>query len=186
MFAYPSSPLQSERLSIRELRHSDLEDLLAVHSVDAVNRYLPYTTWKNSDDAEAWWVKLQERMLDGNAMQFVICDRAQDRAIGGCILFGYAKEHQRAELGYAIGQDYWGKGYAREAMQRFLRYAFDDIGLRRIDAKVDARNEASSGLLLRLGFAAEGCLRQWMQEKDSLIDMRLFGLLCHEWQDITH
>ncbi|MEH6587799.1 MAG: GNAT family N-acetyltransferase [Halioglobus sp.] len=185
MFSYPSSPLLSERLFIRELRHSDLEDLLVVHSVDAVNRYLPYTTWKNSADAEAWWEKLQERMLDGNAMQFVICDRAQDKAIGGCILFGYAKEHQRAELGYAIGQSYWGKGYAREAMQRFLRYAFEDIGLRRIDAKVDSRNEASSGLLLRLGFTSEGCLRQWIKEEDSLIDMRLFGLLSHEWQ-ITH
>ena len=186
MFSFPSSPLLSDRLSIRQLRHSDLDDLFDVHSVEAVNRYLPYTTWKTRVDAEVWWEKLQERMLDGNTLQFVICDLALDRAIGGCILFGYAKEHQRAELGYAIAQSYWGKGYALEAMQSFLRYAFEDIGLRRVDAKVDTRNEASSGLLLRLGFTSEGCLRQWIQEKGTLIDMRLFGLLSHEWQEITH
>lgn len=166
---------------IREVRRSDLEDLFEVHSADAVNRYLPYTTWKSFTDAEAWMDRVEERVSDGKAMQFVICDLVLDKVIGGCILFGYDEEHQRAELGYAIGQAYWGKGYATEAVQRFLEYAFDGVRLRRVEARVDARNIASSELLLRLGFSNEGCLREWARDKDALIDMQLYGLLHHQW-----
>ncbi|MEP5566662.1 MAG: GNAT family N-acetyltransferase [Halioglobus sp.] len=171
---------------IRGVARSDLDDLFSVHSVDAVNRYLPYSTWKSSEDADAWMDRVETRVSDGKAMQFVIRERALDKAIGGCILFGYDEENQRAELGYAIGQDYWGKGYAREAIQCLLGYAFEDLGLRRIEAKVDGRNEASSGLLSRLGFSHEGCLRQWGIDTDenTLIDLQLYRLLHHEWLEV--
>lgn len=181
LFRYPSSPLTSERLEIRQIRHEDLTDLFAVHSVDAVNRFLPYSTWRNEDDAQAWWERVQQRTSDGKAMQFVICDVQAARVMGACILFAYDREHQRAELGYAIGQAYWGKGYAREAMLCFLDYAFNDIGLRRVEARVDTRNQASIQLLLRLGFTEEGCLRQWGRDHEGCIDLQLYGLLRHEW-----
>ena len=170
---------------IRGVTRDDLDDLFDVHSVDAVNRYLPYDTWNNSADAEAWMDRVEDRIKDGKAMQFVIRDRALGKAIGGCILFGYDETHGRAELGYAIGQDHWGKGYAKEAIQCLLVYAFETLRLRRIEAKVDARNGASSGLLLKLGFSNEGCLRQWGRDTDqnTLIDLQLYALLHHEWLD---
>lgn len=180
MLRFPSQPLLSERLLIREIAHADLRDLYAVHSVEAVNRYLPYTTWSNCADAEAWWQRVQERMSDGKALQFAVCLRDSGQVIGSCVLFAYEEAHRRIELGYAFGQAYWGQGYAREALERFLDYCFGDLGLRRIEARVDSRNGASSGLLLRLGFVAEGCLRAWMMEGDTPVDSQLFALLAHE------
>ncbi|RLQ20391.1 GNAT family N-acetyltransferase [Seongchinamella sediminis] len=180
MLRFPSQALATERLLLREIAHVDLDDLYAVHSVAAVNRYLPYTTWQSKADAEAWWQRVQDRMSDGKALQFAICLRDSQRVIGSCVLFAYDEAHGRIEIGYAFGQDYWGRGYAREALERFLDYCFDDLALRRIEARVDARNRASSGLLTRLGFVSEGCLRQWQMEGDTPVDSQLFALLAHE------
>ena len=180
MFAFPDQPLQSERLVLRKICKEDLTPLHAVHSVPAVNRYIPYKTWQTKEDAEAWWQRVSGRMEEGNALQFAICLAEGGLVIGSCVLFAYEEAHGRAELGYVIGQKHWGKGYAREAVQRLLGYCFENLQLRRIGARVDARNEASSGLLLRLGFRQEGCLRAWEMEGDTPVDSLLFALLTGE------
>ncbi|TDG14241.1 N-acetyltransferase [Seongchinamella unica] len=84
------------------------------------------------------------------------------------------------ELGYALGKDHWRQGYAQEALACFLDHCFEALAVRRIEARVDSRNAASSGLLRRLGFVSEGCLREWMMEGTTPIDSQLFALLAHE------
>lgn len=181
MLRFPQASLLTDRLEVRQIKHADLKDLYAVHSVDAVNRYLPYTTWQNADDGEAWWQRVQDRMADGKALQFAICLRDSERVIGSCVLFAYDEVHRRAEFGYAFGQEHWGQGFARESMQRFINYCFTELELRRLEARVDSRNRASSGLLQRLGFGREGCLKEWMVEGDQPVDSLLFALLSREW-----
>ena len=180
---FPQAALLTDRLMLREIQHADLRDLYDVHSVDAVNRYLPYTTWESAEDGEAWWQRVQDRMADGKALQFAICLRQSERVIGSCVLFAYEEAHRRAEFGYAFGQQYWGQGFAREAMERFLTYCFSELDLRRLEARVDSRNEASCVLLQRLGFNSEGCLREWMLEGEDPLDSLLFALLAYEWYE---
>lgn len=77
------------------------------------------------------------------------------------------------ELYYLIGRDYWGNGYATEAATALTVYAFDVIGLDRLYAKADPRNEASVNIIGKLGFAFdhvlegltgddEDCNGEWM------------------------
>lgn len=182
MFAYPPEPLLTHHLLIRAAEETDLEGIYAVHREEAVNRYLPYTTWKDMEDASAWWQRVSERVDSGDTLQFVICERSSDKIIGDAVLFAYESEHQRAEIGYALGQDYWGRGLMAEALLCLLRYAFEYLELRRLDARVNSRNTASSALLQNLGFMAEGCLREWCLDEGELADELFFGLLRHEWE----
>jgi RimJ/RimL family protein N-acetyltransferase len=76
------------------------------------------------------------------------------------------------DLGFAFLPAYWGKGYAREAATATLAHARDEIGLRRVVAITSVDNEASIGLLARLGFAFERMTR--LGEGD---EVRLFGLV---------
>ena len=177
----PAGSIFSERLELRLVGYRDLAALLRVHSVPEVNRYLPFETWQGMEDAELWYEKAVQRHKDQEAIQWVICSRGGSDLYGSCLLFGYEEEHQRAELGYGIGKDYWGQGLAKEAVARMINYAFDELGLRRLDARVDPRNTASCGLLLNLGFALEGCLRERQYLKGELVDVNLFGLLRSEW-----
>ena len=183
---FPDAPLLSERLLLREIRHADLQPLYAVHSVEAVNRYLPYTTWQSAADGEAWWQRVTARMDEGTALQFAICRRDPELVIGSCVLFDYDHEHARIELGYALGQAHWGQGYALESMGRLLDFCFKELRLRRIEARVDSRNNASAALLARLGFSREGCLRAWQMEGTTPVDSLQFGLLSAEWAAPTH
>jgi len=62
---------------------------------------------------------------------------------------------REVELGYAFGQDYWGRGYATEACQAIVGYAFGTLGLRRLVNSVRCENHRSLRLLRRLGFRLE-------------------------------
>ena len=177
----PERPLRTERLELRLVEHRDLPDLLAVHSVDEVNRFLPFDTWAGMDDAEAWYEKVKLRHLAGEAIQFAIVEARSGKVMGSCLVFDYEEDNQRAELGYGLGQGWWGRGFAREAVQCLIAHAFDALGLRRLDARVDPRNLASNGLLQRLGFTLEGRLRQRSLFKGELVDVNLYGLLRAEW-----
>lgn len=177
----PEGPIYTERLELRKVAFGDLPALLEIHRVVEVNRYLPLETWEGMDDAKRWYDKALQRHRDGEAIQWVIGERGGKRLYGSCILFGYEADNERAELGYCIGRPHWGQGIAREAVARLVDYAFGELGLRRLDARVDPRNGASGRLLRRLGFTHEGCLRQRQYLKGELVDVDLFGLLRPEW-----
>lgn len=177
----PRRPLATERLVLRLVEHRDLQDLLAVHSVEEVNRFLPLDLWSGIEDAEEWYEQVRQRHLAGEAVQFAIVESRSGKVMGSCLLFGYEDENQRVELGYGLGRRWWGQGFAGEAVKRVIVYAFDELGLRRLDARVDPRNEPSNRLLQRLGFTMEGCLRQRSLFKGELVDVNLYGLLRAEW-----
>jgi [ribosomal protein S5]-alanine N-acetyltransferase len=169
--------INTDRLIIRLVEHRDLPALFDVNSNDAVTRYLPYASWQSMDDAQAWYERALTRHETGVVWQFVIVLRESERAIGACLFFNFNEPSQRAETGYVLGQAYWSKGYAHEAMKGMVHYAFDTLNLRRLEAQVDPRNVASCKLLERLGFEREGLQRQNFFGKGEFSDTALYGLL---------
>jgi RimJ/RimL family protein N-acetyltransferase len=87
----------------------------------------------------------------------------------------------RAEIGYAIGSDYWGKGYMNEALTALIAHAFEVLDLRRLEADVDPRNTRSIRTLERLGFQREGFLRERWHVCGEIQDAFFYGLLRREW-----
>jgi RimJ/RimL family protein N-acetyltransferase len=174
-------PIETPRLRLRLVTEADLPDLLRIHEVDEVTRYLPYTTWQTLADAEAWYGRVVKRHEEGSAMQFVLADKASDTAVGTCLLFRFEPDNGAAELGYALGRSHWGTGVMREGLNALIGYAVGPLGLRRLAAHVDPRNQASHRLLLRLGFTHEGMLRQRWVMKGEIKDSNVYSLLRHEW-----
>jgi len=80
-----------------------------------------------------------------------------------------------------LGRKHWGAGYMLEAMRGLVRFAFEEMQLRRLEAEIDPRNAASAKLLERLGFVREGLLRQRWDLKGEVTDSGLYGLLRAEW-----
>jgi ribosomal-protein-alanine N-acetyltransferase len=175
------SPIQSERLLIRPVLESDLPALLEVNSNEEVTRLLPYATWTSMADGQAWLGRMRAIEATGSALQFVVVLESTARAIGTCLLFRFEEASARAELGYALGRAYWGRGLMQEALEALLGCAFASMGLRRLEAEVDVRNLASARLLERIGFAKEGLLRQRWITKGEARDVGMFGLLRSEW-----
>jgi ribosomal-protein-alanine N-acetyltransferase len=84
---------------------------------------------------------------------------------------------QSGSLGYWIGEPHARRGYMTEALQLLLPYAFDHIGLHRIEAACLPHNAASRGLLTKLGFVEEGYARQYLRINGNWQDHVLYGLL---------
>jgi len=185
VFAAPP-PLQSDRLIVRLVEERDLPALLEIHAVDEVTRFLPYATWQTLADAQAWYERALRHHAEGSALQFVIVAKDSGSVVGTCLLFRFEPASARAEIGYVLGQRYWGCGTMREALATLLAFAFNELSLRRLEAEVDPRNAASDRLLRRLGFKHEGLLRQRWVMKGEVKDANVYGLLRHEWSNVAH
>lgn len=177
----PPHSIESRRLLLRIVQESDIPDLMQVNGDDEVTCFLPYPSWQSLEDGKAWFDRMSTLMEAGTTLQFVVVDKSSDRAIGSCLLFRYEEPSARAEIGYVMGRDHWGKGLMHEALTSLIAYAFDSCKLRRLEAEVNPRNVASTRLIQKLGFALEGLLRQRWAEKDKPYDTNIFGLLRDEW-----
>jgi len=86
-----------------------------------------------------------------------------------------------AELGYWLAVDYWGRGIATQAVQRFVRFGFESFDLVRIFACVKADNTGSVRVLEKSGFTFEGRLRQAIFKNGKLMDSLMYSILRDEW-----
>lgn len=104
-----------------------------------------------------------------------------DRVIGTCTLAAIDVQHKRAELGFAVARAQWGRGYASEAAEALVTFAFRTLAMHRIEADVDPRNFASIRCLERLGFQREGYARERYHLNGEVQDAVLYGLLSSEF-----
>ncbi len=125
--------------------------------------------------------EIRDYFARGDLYQWGIALADTDRVIGTVTLAWIEREHRRADVGFALAQSAWGKGYATEAVARLIEYAFDDMKLHRLGADVDPRNEPSLRLLERLGFVREGLLRERYHLGGEIQDSVIMGLLHPEW-----
>jgi RimJ/RimL family protein N-acetyltransferase len=177
-----SYQIESARFILRLPGEHDLPALFGIFSEPSVTRYLPYVTWSSMADADAWLARARKRLLEREAIQLVIAAQGSDEPLGSVVLFHFDEESAVAEIGYALGAGHWGKGVMCEAAGSMIDYAFGELNLRRLEAAVDPRNNASHQLLLKLGFVQEGMRRANRVIKGEVTDSNVYGLLKQEWR----
>jgi RimJ/RimL family protein N-acetyltransferase len=173
--------IESERVCVRLILESDLPALLAVNGDEEVTRFLGFAPWKAMADAEAWFQRISAQQAAGSALEFAIVAKRTGSVIGRCGLFEFDEENAQAGVGYLLGRAHWGQGYMREALTALIDCAFLEMNLRRLEARVEAPNTASAGLLQRLGFTREGVLRERWISHGETVDAEVYGLLRREW-----
>lgn len=171
--------IAAERVILRPLTAADAVALFAIFSQPDVMRYWSSPPLQNRQEAEDMLAQIQAALTLRLFCQWGIARREDQLLIGTCTLYHFDEQNRRAEIGFALGSEHWGRGYMREALTALLERAFGDWNLHRIEADVDPRNAAS---LERLGFQREGYLRErWLVGGESQ-DSVILGLLRREWQ----
>jgi RimJ/RimL family protein N-acetyltransferase len=137
----------------------------------------PSSLWPTGQIKE--WIE-----KDYNTMfMFSIHTLADDRIIGFVDLSGINWPAGDAWLGIGIGErECWGKGYGTDAMRLIMRFAFEQLNLRRISLTVFEYNQRGYHVYQKLGFREEGRMRQWMQRGGERYDMIYMGILREEWE----
>ena len=175
--------MPTSRLLLRPLSTDDVDDLLAYRGRADVCRFLPFEPMSRE--------RLLER-LAGDYSRTVLTDqgqsltlgaqvRATGRLVGDVVLFLHSVEHRGGELGYVFHPDAQGRGYATEACAAVLALAFDQLGLHRIVARLDARNTASARLAERLGMRREAHFVLNEMFKGEWSDEVVYAMLAREW-----
>ncbi len=118
---------------------------------------------------------------DGIAAPLFIFEKETDELMGSCVLSNIRYGVSRmCTMGYWIGESFNGKGYMKEAVNVALEYAFDRLGLHRVEAACIPTNESSKGLLRSTGFQEEGYARQYLYINGDWQDHILFACLCDD------
>ncbi|MGG0824105.1 GNAT family protein [Paenibacillus turicensis] len=169
--------LHTERCILRKATDEDHVLLLELYGNPKVVEFLPLDIFTSIEDAEGEISWYRSIFKNKTGLRWIIEDRDSGRAIGTCGFLGYESEHFRAELGYDLLEDYWGKGLMKEVIQEVATFGFEQIGLNKIEAKVTPENMASQRLLEKLGFSREGLLRQHEFEKGSFVDILVLSKL---------
>jgi RimJ/RimL family protein N-acetyltransferase len=114
---------------------------------------------------------------------FTVVERATDRPIGRCLLFGLNKTDRATEAGVFIGEkDCWGKGYGTEAMRLLLDYAFNLLNLHSVMLGVFSFNDRAIHSYRSLGFQEIGRRRQARIIGPKTYDVILMDLLAEEFE----
>ena len=100
--------------------------------------------------AEDWISRHNECFEKGLSIDWAIILK-ETNALVGCISLSINKDHNRAELGYWVGEEYWSRGYCSEAAVEAIRYGFDVLALNKITSRHMSENPGSGKVMQRLG-----------------------------------
>jgi [ribosomal protein S5]-alanine N-acetyltransferase len=173
--------IDTARLRLRWLTSADVPALFAIFGDPEVCRYWSRPALPDLAAADALLQEIVHLFSERSLFQWGIAERATDRVVGTCTLASLSAEHHRAEVGFALAKEVWGRGYLAEVLPALLLFAFDTLDLHRIEADVDPRNARSIGLLERAGFQREGHLRERYRVAGEVQDALIYGLLRPEW-----
>lgn len=173
--------LTTPRLILRETELRDVEPVFAFESDPVAMRYWSRPPMKEVSEARASVERALTFFPDRTGLRWAIVRASDDRWIGHASLFNFHQQSCRADIGYGLVRELWGQGLMREALIAVVDYAFGPLGLRRLEADIDPRNEASLRALERIGFTREGLLRERWQVGEEISNTAFLGLLAREW-----
>lgn len=181
----PQYPIRTRRLLLRPLGDRDVDSLVAYRSLAEVCRYVPFEPM----DAD----RVRERLrgiwaattieAEGDVLTLGAELASSGELIGDLMVCWTSAEHRCGEIGYVFHPGRSGRGYATEGAHALLHLAFDDLGLHRVIARVDAENAASARLAARLGMRQEAHLVENEWFKGNWSDELDFAILEHEWRE---
>lgn len=174
-------PIRTARLTLRPLTLADTQAIFEIFSNPAVMRYWSTAPWTAMAQAEKKLASVLEGYESGEHFTYAIERNEDAQLIGTLSLFNFVMPSRRADIGYGLGEPYWGSGYMHEALSAWVRHAFETLSLHRLEADIDPRNEASARALERQGFLREGLLRERWIVGEEVSDTSLYGLLAHDW-----
>lgn len=174
--------LESERLILRREEKKDAIDILQIRSDQQVMKYMDSTPLQSIADAENRITTNQKLFDEKKGINWMIINKESNTLIGDFGFWRLDKKNSRAEIGYTLKSDYWGKGFMSETMRRCLKFAFEKMNVHSIEANVNPKNENSKQLLLKIGFQQEAYFRENYYYDGQFLDSVIFCLLKSDFE----
>jgi RimJ/RimL family protein N-acetyltransferase len=174
--------LSGSLITLRELRPSDAPSLLAALGTAEVTRLIspPPPTVEGFEKFIAWTQRQREA---GKSVAFGVVLKDSDTVVGLFQVRALQPAFDIAEWGFALGSDFWGKGIFMDAAKLVLDFAFEVLGVRRMEARAALKNGRGNGALQKLGAVQEAVLRGSFLRDGVYLDQGFWTILSDTWRE---
>ncbi len=175
--------LQDERVLLRPLSFDDVEHLL-VFSMNEPTLWQYSITQANGEDNLKRYVRIaMDARANKTEYPFIVWDKQTERYAGSTRFYDIQLNHKTLQLGYTwYGKDFHGTGLNKHCKYLLLRFAFETLGMERVEFRADNNNARSIAAMKSIGCREEGVLRSHLalpdgKRRDSII----LSILRDEW-----
>ena len=173
--------LCGRQVTMRELRASDAPSLFALLTEEEVSRFIspPQSTVEGFERFIAWTLRQRQA---GSYVCFAVTLAGDDTAIGIFQLRELDPGFGTAEWGFALGSAFWGSGLFKEGADLMVTFAFDVVGVHRLEARAAIQNGRGNGALRKIGAVKEAVLRRSFLRRGEYLDQALWTIMEEEWR----
>jgi RimJ/RimL family protein N-acetyltransferase len=173
--------LAGRQVVLRELRTSDAASLLAMLTTEEVARFIspPPTTIEGFERFITWTHRMR---ASGTYACFAVTVKGYDTAIGIFQVRELEPGFGCAEWGFAIGSPFWGTGVFQNGAEMVLEFAFETLGVHRLEARCAVPNGRGNGALRKIGAVQEGVLRKSFLRNGQHLDQVLYAIVEDDWR----
>ncbi len=178
----PLPVLMGRRVLLREPREDDGEPLFRHTTDPEVHRYLALDAPRTLEDTLYFIAQCREYRRQDREYVFVIADLASDVPFGITGLRHIDVPMRTAQIGTWLARPQWGTGANAEAKRLILDFAFGQLGLHRVEARIAVGNVRSRRAFEKLGARCEGTLRESFFKNGTFHDQCLYAILAGDWE----
>jgi RimJ/RimL family protein N-acetyltransferase len=180
MHSFPE--IETARLRLTELRSGDIPRIVQLAANPRVSDYTLNLPFPYAEKDAIYWLNLAHQgYANGTHFIFAIRVKPENAFIGG-IGLTLERRFNRAEAGYWLGEPYWNRGYATEALAAIIPFGFDTLGLHKITSSYLAQNPASGRVMEKCGMHREGELKEHLCKGATYHTLIVYGLTRSDYQ----
>ncbi len=169
---------ETDRIILRKFKAGDAPQMFESYaSKDAVTKYLSWKTHTSVQDTEGF---LNNVVLPGydkeDTYRWAIIEKETNKLIGSIDVVNTNAEKTRAELGWVLGDEFWGRGIMPEAARLVVKYLFDE-GFSRIQAFHNIENKKSGRVMQKVGMTHEATMKNYSTDNEGrVIDVDMYAI----------
>ena len=181
-YNHTEKTIETDRLLLRLFKEKDATEVSKLcnnYNLYKTTLYLPYPY--ALEDALSWIKGQYDNLHHDKGYEFAITDKSTGTILGAMALTNNQK-WKNGEIGYWVGEEYWGNGYASEAAKAILEFAFTEKSYHKVFARCFPSNIASARVIEKIGMKKEGVLRDHIIKEDQYLDLVYYGILKNEFK----
>lgn len=174
--------LETPRLLLRKLRLEDAAAMFEYASDPEVARDVTWEAHRAIEDSRGFLNSVIQKYAKKETSEWGLVLKENGKLVGTCGFVWWRPEHAKAEFGYALSREYWGRGLMTEAAAAVIAFGFEKMKLHRLEARCITTNTGSEKVMLKNGMKYEGLLRDVVYEKGGFKSLKLYSLLKEEYR----
>ena len=160
-----SPKIETERLILRRYKETDIDAIYDIITDKRLSTYIKFPELTKEQELECIkeWIKEAD---DSKYERWVIERKKDDAIVGNIDVNTVVKKHNYCNVGYTIRYDYWGNGYAAEALEAVSNHLLEESGYYLVECSCNELNKQSFRVMEKAGFKKDGYIANRRLNKD--------------------